>query len=462
MVSLSPRLGWGLLGFYAVGIVLALFSGSLEPLFYATSPHDAQGIDFFCVPKAFLNLWEGHSAFDTWSSPAFGPSATWFVLHPAVAVTLGGYLAWLPPWWSYGVFAALTMGIFAGVASLFARHARSPWHKVWVWGAAFASPLTLVLLYCGNIHGLVVMAVALLLSGLLELGQEEEAQSDAQSCAPGEQNSPLLSPAAKVGTGLALSLLTKPVLILLVPALLLVHRTRRATLVALTAYSGVSLLFLLLPALNPEGVGLQRIAELFFSPAWVQQHLNIYKNGFQLTPEMRDNAMHWLHMVAQSGFGWDHLQVLSLPSLWQGMTGTPMSFQWVALLPIVLSLGLRGRDEREQLRALGWLTILALASHFLAYAIAWEYQYTQFLPVLAFLLVWEPERPKSPLHRWLLVALITYYLPSPYFLYGSESVDLLGRTWIRAFRVLPALFVAGGAMVMVLRVRGPVSQPKAN
>lgn len=447
-VALSPRFGWGLLALYAACLVLALILGAQEPLFYAARPHDAQGIDFFCVPKAYLNLWAGQSAFDTWSSPAFGPQATWFVLHPAVAVTLGGYFAWLPPWWSYAAFVALTMGLFAGVAALFARHARSPWHEVWVWGAAFASPLTLVLLNCGNIHGLVVMAVALTLVGILELDQ---VRTETPSVRPRY----LLSPAVKVAAGLSLSLFTKPVLVLLVPSLLIVRRTRRATTVALFVYGVTSLLFLLLPTLNPEGVGARRVLELLMAPEWVREHLNIYKNGFQLTPEMRDNAMHWLHMIAQSGYGWDHLQVLSLPSLWQGLTRTQKGFQWLALLPIFLSPALFIPDEREQVRKLAWLTILTLASHFLAYAIAWEYQYTQLLPVTAFLLVWQTEGQAS-LRRWLLILLLSYYLPSPYFLHSSEPVDLVGRTAIRAFRVVPALFLAGGAAVMVLRRRRSV------
>jgi hypothetical protein len=443
--GLSPRLGWGLLALYAACLVVALVLGAQEPLFYAARPHDAQGIDYFCVPKAYRNLWAGQSAFDTWSSPAFGPQATWFVLHPAVAVTLGGYFSWLPPWWSYGAFVAFTMGLFAGVAALFARHARSPWHRVWVCGAAFASPLTLVLLNCGNIHGLVVMAVALTLVGILELDQS-------LSETPSVRQNQLLSPAAKIAVGLSLSLFTKPVLVLLVPSLLIVRSTRRAATIALLAYGVISLLFLIVPTLNPEGVGPKRVLELLMAPTWVREHLNIYKNGFQLTPEMRDDAMHWLHMIAQSGFGWDHLQVLSLPSLWQGLTRTQTGFQWLALLPILLSPVLFFRDERERVRVLAWLTILTLAAHFLAYAIAWEYQYTQLLPVTAFLLVWRKEE-SSALRRWLLILLLTYYLPSPYLFHSDEPVGSAGRTVIRAFRVLPALFLAGGAVVMVLRRR---------
>jgi len=441
-VPLSPRWGWGLLALYAACLVIALVLGAQEPLFYAARPHDAQGIDYFCVPKAYRNLWAGQSAFDTWSSPAFGPQATWFVLHPAVAVTIGGYLGWLPPWWSYAAFVALTIGLFAGVAALFARHARPGWHTVWVWGAAFASPLTLLLLNCGNIHGLVVMAVALTLVGIGELDQPPSETA----CAPRPHR---LSPPAKIAIGLSLSLLTKPVLVLLVPSLLIVHRTRRAALIALFAYAAISLVFLLVPTLNPEGVGPKRVLELLMSPAWVQEHLNIYKNGFQLTPEMRDDAMHWLHMIAQSGFGWDHLQVLSLPSLWHGLTGTDAPFQWLALLPLVLAPVLFFRDEREQARTLAWLTILTLASHFLAYAIAWEYQYTQLLPVTVFLLVWQTEGQRS-LHRWLLILLLSYYLPSPYLFYSGEPVGLVGRSLIRAFRVLPALLLAGSALYQTI------------
>lgn len=118
------------------------------------------------------------------------------------------------------------------------------------------------------------------------------------------------------------------------------------------------------------------------------------------------------------------------------------------------------RDEREHARVLAWLTILTLASHFLAYAIAWEYQYTQLLPVTVFLLVWQVEG-QSSLRRWLLTLLLSYYLPSPYLFYSGEPVGLLGRTVIRTFRVLPALILAGGAVFMVLRRRPLVRSPEA-
>jgi hypothetical protein len=131
----------------------------------------------------------------------------------------------------------------------------------------------------------------------------------------------------KIASGLLLSFLSKPILILLVPALLLVSRSRRSTMTALGLYVLISVSFLLFPILNPEAIGIERLGELLLSPSVVKANLNIYVNQFRLTPEMRDNAMHWLHMVAQSNYLWDHLQVLSFPVFIRGVTEFVLPFQ---------------------------------------------------------------------------------------------------------------------------------------
>jgi len=426
----SPRLGAWFVALYVLGMLLALALDAYEPLFLGLGVRGGQGTDFFCVPKAYLNLWAGHSAFDTWSAPAYGPYATWFVLHPAVALWIGGPLAWLPPWIAYGAFVLLTLGMLALCAALLSHHATPGWSRVLVWGALLASPITYWLLFVGNVHGVLLVAVALLLTGLLELSRPE------QPVALG------LSARWKVGAGLLLSLLSKPLLVLLVPALLLLRATRRPVLSALAIYGLLSAAFLAVPALNPEPMGWARLWEVSTSPSWVQQHLNIYTNHFQLTAEMRDNAMHWLHMVAQSGFAWDHPQILSLPSLLRGLTGKTYPLQWLALLPALLSpLLLLVRQESERARLGLWLLLLALASHFLAYAVAWEYQYSQLLVVSAAL--WALPELLGPRWRWpLLAALATLNLPSLYPLLSSGGFSAGEVAALRAWRVVPALLLA--------------------
>ena len=428
----GPHPAWGavILALYVVAMAVALVQGAYQPLFLGLGFRGGQGIDFYCVPKAFINLWHGKSAFDTWLPPLYGPHATWFVLHPAVAVVVGGSLAWLPPYGAYGVFAALSLGLLILSATLVAAHATTAWQRMLIYGALITSPITYWFLFVGNVHGLVVLASALLFVGFHEM------RANARRPALG------MAPTIKIGCGLLLSLLTKPLLVLIAPALLIVPRTRRVTLWALAAYAAVSAAFMWVPWLNPQGVGTARLIELAVSPSWVKAHLNIYLNHFVLVPEMRDNAMHWLHMVAQSGNQWDHAQIFSLPVMLNGIVGRLPSLQWFALLPVGLSLLLVRRNPDAQARGLIWLLVLALATHFLAYAIAWEYQYIQLQLVAAVFLCFAGQGWRRTI---TLAALALLYLPTPYCLWATDALNATSLLLMRATRVVPALVVAAVA-----------------
>jgi len=431
-------------------MLVALSAGAYQPLFFGIGERGGQGIDFFSVPKAYLNLLHGQSAFDTWRGVAYGPYATWFVLHPAVALWIGGYLGWLSPWVAYGAWVAITLVLLIACGQLLAHHAPSPWRKTLAFGAVLASPITYLLLHCGNIHGLVVFAVTLILVGLYELATDA-------SFAGG------IDPRMKVASGLLLSLLTKPVLILVVPALLVARTTRKLALVSLGVYAGVSLLFLFVPLLNPQSVGLERLTWLALHPSWVRQELNVYVNHFMLSRDMLDNGMHWLHMVAQSGYAWDHVQVFSLPVLLQSSFGIPVgAFRFVALVPVALSPLLFRLPEPRRLLAAAWLVVLVLATHFLGYAVAWEYQYTQLLVVVGALITFPALTERNP--RWVkfaLASLALYYLPTPYGWLSAGGLTPAEMAVMRLCRVGPAVLTAAaslGAVVQLLRAR---QQPKA-
>jgi hypothetical protein len=426
---------------YLILVGLALALGWCTPIFPANGLRGGQGIDFFCVPKAYLNLLEGRSAFDTWGGTPYGPHATWFVLHPAVALWPGGYLAWLPPWYAYGAWVVITLGILLGCGALFAHHAAGPSRKLLVYAALLASPVSYWLLFVGNVHGLLLLAAALLMVGLHEF-------------ASGDSPALRISPSAKVAAGLLLSLLSKPLLLMTAPALLITTSTRRPALAALALYTVTSLAFLLIPALNPEAIGVQRLAELVADPR-MRSELNVYTHNFVLIPEMLDNAMHWLHMVAQSGYVWDHVQIYSLQALARGLTDSQLlaGLRYIALVPALLSLGLFAiRSERGRLVASLWITVFALASHFLAYAIVWEYQYTQLLVVVAALVALPSLRAESSLGVKLMFAGTSLlYLPTPYALLTAGGLSPAEMLVIRAFRVGPALLVAAVSLVMVAR-----------
>ncbi len=82
------------------------------------------------------------------------------------------------------------------------------------------------------------MAVALILSGLMRLA--EEPQSERRYC-------------RWIQSGLVISLLSKPVVVLMLPVLFLLPETRRKLLCRWAVYAAVSLLFLLVGRLNPGG-----------------------------------------------------------------------------------------------------------------------------------------------------------------------------------------------------------------
>jgi hypothetical protein len=446
-----PLARWGvaLIVAYVVVMLLGLALGFCEPLFFGKAARGNQGIDFFCVPKAYLNLLNGRSAFDTWGGGQYGPYATWFVLHPAVALWVGGYLAWLPPWLAYAAWVSITVAMLVVCGMLLARQTASPGRKTLVFAALLASPITYLLLLCGNLHGLVCLAVTLTLVGLYEL---------ATGSTPALNTSPRL----KVGAGLLLSLLSKPVLILAVPALLMPQTTRRVVLASLAAYVGISLVFLLVPALNPEAVGMDRLAWLALHPEWVREHLNVYTRQFALSSDMLDNGMHWLHMAAQSDYIWDHVQVFSLPVLMLGVGGVPAgAYQLAALLPAAMCPLLIRLTETRRLQAAAWLVVLVLASHFIGYAIAWEYQYTQLLVVVAALFAFEPLVLQNP--RWvnlLFGSLLVLYLPTPYFVLSGEPLSAGGLAVMRAYRVVPAVLTAAaaiGAVAHLCLLRAPVA-----
>lgn len=439
--SLSACVAQCVLAVYVLSMLVALGLGAHEPLFFGSGFRGGQGIDFFCAPKAYLNLLEGRSAFDTWAAPMYGPHATWFVLHPAVALWVGGYLAWLPPWVAYGAWVGISLSLLALSGRLVGWHATSDLRRVLIYVALLASPVTYLLLLSGNVHGLILLAAALLLVGLYELA----------TAAPHALNIP---PRVKVALGLLLSLLSKPVLILVLPALLLARSTRRAAFSSLLAYILISLTLVLVPALNPESVGLRRLAWLVFHPGWVKQELNVYEHGFVLIPEMLDNAMHWLHMLAQADYAWDHVQIFSLPALVRGLVDVPIgAFRLFSLLPVALSPLLLPLSEPRQALALAWLVVLALASHFLGYAVAWEYQYTQLLVVAAAFFALPALRENQPV--WIKLALgslLSLYLPTPYAWLSANGLTPLELALMRAFRVAPAVLVSVACVAAVLQL----------
>lgn len=409
--------------------LLSLRLGWLSGFFFDTSHADVQGVDYYSLPKAWLNLSAGRSLYGTFDPPAYGPHFTWYLSHPLLALTLGGPLSRLAPAESYGVFTLMSLGAMAASAYVLTRESNDPLGKRLIWLLLVGSFPGFAMLWVGNVQALTVLALSLLFTGLVRLAAGRS----------GFERFLL--------AGLLVSLFTKPVVALMFPCLLLLRETRRAASTAIAVYVPVSLLCEVMPWLNPQGVGLPRVFWLGGHPEYVRLHMNVYANHLVLTPDMRDNSVHWFNLVAQSSYRLQHIDVFSLPVFMDGLLGrrTP---DWPYFLPTLAVLTLswvaarmaKGEERREAVLVLMLATSL---DFFLTYPTVWEYQYTAVLPVGAALVLMPASRLLSRRLRGVSLALVAcVWLPSFYCLVSGDVSSAAILTMVRLDRVLPvtALF----------------------
>ncbi len=309
------------------------------------------------------------------------------------------------------------------------------------------------ILYTGNPQALLVLALAMTFSGVYRLAHP-------QTGGPAQERAGYL-----LLCGLLLSLLTKPVVLLMLPLLLLLPQTRKAALRALAVYVLVSLIFEFVPVLNPAGVGLSRVAWLAIHPGFVRETMNIYIDNFHLTPDMKDNSIHWFNLIAQSGYRMHHIDIFSLSEFLDTLFDlrTP---GWLYWLPMLIALTLtiavaRMNDTALRLQAALLLLMATSLTFFLAYPTVWEYQYTSVLPVAAILLLMRASAaPKAPRLRrttftWMLALSACIWLPSLYFLLEGHTIDATTLTLIRLDRVIPVTLLFVLLIVSVARLTWP-------
>lgn len=439
LVRLLP---W-LTALWVFGELLSLRLGLLNLFFFDTAHTDVQGIDFYSLPKAWLNLAAGRSLYGTFDPPAYGPHFTWYLSHPLLAVVLGGPLSRLSPLDSYGVFTLLSLGAMALSAWLLTRETRDPLRRGLIWLLLLGGFPVYLMLWVGNVQALTVLGLTLLFVGMLRFVNY---RAHARWF---------------IRAGLLLSLFTKPVVFLMLPLLLLMKETRRPAIDALSFYLPISLLFQVVPPLNPERISLGRVFWLFHEPGFVRRTMNIYANGLRLTPDMRDNSIHWFNLIAQSGYRLQHIDVYSLPVFLDGLfhARTP---GWLYALPTLLILVLsfavaRIRELNARREAATLLLLAASLDFFIAYPTVWEYQYTAVLPVAAVLLLLG--RTPALGRFWLpcLALAACAWLPSLYFLSGTESPGAAVLALARLDRVLPVVALFLLLIVCLIRyTRRPV------
>ena len=143
-----------------------------------------------------------------------------------------------PPWVAFGVFDGVSVGLLLFAARRLAKAFDDPASRAFSYFALFCSPAVYAMLWEGQMHVFVVLAVALVLAGLMRLEQEPQ-RADRYL--------------RWIQLGLLISLLSKPLVATMLPVLFILPETRRKLLLPVAVYAGLSLLFLLFPRLNPGG-----------------------------------------------------------------------------------------------------------------------------------------------------------------------------------------------------------------
>jgi hypothetical protein len=423
---------WLVIGWVGI-MLLALRLGFFDVFSYSSFNYHNQGIDFFSLPKAFLNLLEHRSMYDSWGGNAYGPYSTWFIAHPAFGLVVGFWFSLFSPWTSYWLFVILSLVLLGLSAHVLAADTADQSRKNIIYLLIFCSFPTYWVLYTGNIQAFSVLSFALILSALFLLAYREDAVSIRTA------NSQLLA-------GLLLSFFSKPFALLFLPVLLANRETRRITGFCLAVYFLVSILFIIAPPLNPEKLSAGQTLRVALSPQFAKEHLNVYRNNFVLNEYMKDNSIHWLNLVAQSDHYWNHIDIFALSAFINTLAGKTLP-GIIYKLPLLLALSGAGliclaRDRRRRLLLSLSLIMATSLTFFLSYNTVWEYQYTLFLPAAALLLLLQEK--EAVFQKWFLalLALASFLsLPTLYFLVRWRPVDSLTLTVIRADKVVPALLL---------------------
>lgn len=409
----------------------SLYFGWLNPFFFGAEHAQVQGIDYFAVPKSYLNLVEGKSLFDTWGGVTYGPYATWYLAHPAFSVFVASWFSYFSPWTSYALFAIFSIGIMAYCGFLISKITSNIFHKRLCYAVLLCAFPTYWMIYVGNMHAPLVLALTLILLSLYEYTySDNDKRADNLLFA-----------------GLLISFFSKPIVLLMLPLFLLLKETRKVTIISLLIYAFVSLLFIIVPALNPEGIGWTRLTGILFDFDFIKENMNIYKNNFALNEYMKDNSIHWLNLIAQSDYKLMHIDVFSLPVFMDTLLGraTPAA---IYKLPIYFSLILSVavaliEDKKIRLESALLLVMAISLTFFLSYNTIWEYQFTSALPVIAILPILRSKNVFYAKHIPVMVASgLLICLPSLYVLvHNGDYQSNFALTMIRFTRIVPILII---------------------
>lgn len=418
-----------IIGLIILTMLLSLHFGLLDLFFFGAEHATVQGIDYFAVPKSFINLLEKRSIYDTWGGQSYGPYSTWYLAHPAFSVFVSSWFSFFSPWVSYWLFCIFSILVMGACGYFISKTTLDPFKKKLSYFFILCTFPTYWMLYVGNMHATLVLALTLIIVGIYELTY---CQNDKQA------NNKLL-------IGLLLSFFSKPIVLLMLPLLLLIKDTRKTTIKSLLIYGVVSLAFIFIPLFNPEAVGWEKLVGLDID--FIKQNLNIYKNNFVLNEYMKDNSIHWLNLIAQSDYKLIHIDVFSLPVFMDVIIGqetAPWIFKLPIYISIILSIAVGSIDDKKIRLETALLLIMAISlTFFLSYNTVWEYQFTSVLPILAMLPILREQNvfyAKYIPSMLIIGAFIC--LPSFYFLLGEVDItSKLALTIVHCNKIIPVLIL---------------------
>lgn len=421
-------------------MLLSLKLGWLNIFFYGAEINPSvQGIDYFAVPKSFLNLLEGRSIFDTWGGASYGPHSTWYLAHPAFSLFIASWFSFFSPWLSYWLFILFSVGILTYCGYLISKTTTNKLKKSSSYFFLLCAFPVYWMLFVGNMHAPLVLALTLILISVFELSYSEDAKD-------------IKIANNKLFAGILISLFTKPIVLLMLPLLLLTKETRKTIIKSLIVYVIVSLLFILLPILNPQGVGLDKLMNVVFDFDFIKDKMNIYKNQFVLNEYMKDNSIHWLNIIAQSEYKFMHIDVFSLPVFIDTIKVlSPGIYKIPIYICLLLSICVIFIEDKILRLESTLLLIMAISlSFFLSYNTVWEYQFTSVLPIIALLPILKERGVFYKKYISLLIAAgVFLYLPSLYFLFRGGNFDNTALTFIRLDRIIPVLILF---LIMIFQV----------
>lgn len=376
-----------------------------------------RGLDYFSLPRGWINLRHGVSMFRT-SASSYGPWASVYLSHPVFVLVLGPVFGALLPWHGYTAFVALSLVLLTLTAVLIAAVLPLRSVQLLTPPLLICSIPTYLMLWNAQPQIFLILALALVFIGIVRLGTNTKgAQRD-------------------LAFGLLLSLFTKPLVLMMIPALFSLRAFRKTILLVLAVYVVVSALCVITPAINPERVTVSQIADYV-------------RHGAQ-TEGLIDNVCHWFSIVRQQAtIDRKEPELFGFPNFVRDSYGQHIPL-WVFRLPLLITLALSFlnmciKRQGEALRNALLLCICVVASHFLGYTLVWEYHYTMLLVIVPFLVVFWRE---APAHSWerrmyLLAAVSSFalYLPTPYCFFRENAFHHL--TLLRLPRVGPAVAIYG-------------------